>query len=155
MGIVILSGCQKDLTIVRPGEETFSSQVNGQSALTQEHVMVIRNPFGGVSIAGEGRPDNSFRWYMYKTVTVLSNRDTTGLLSSITLSAITSNDTLYVEIISAAPYDVTAGCSIQLGIPYNLICKIEQVANTTQISDLDSLLIIENASAVNVLRHNG
>ncbi len=151
--LILLSGCKNEST-EPTSEHSFSGDAYGNIVLSNQHIMVVKNSLGSILITGQGS-SNTCRWYLNKTVTTQLVSDTAALFSSINLSTQTSNDTLSVEVTSTAPSSVNPQCMIQLSIPYSVICKIERVSGDIEVDDLDSLLIIENASNVNVLRHNG
>jgi hypothetical protein len=158
-GILILivlfhvPGCKREST--EPiMEHSFHGNACGTIPSTNQHVLIVKNPLGSIFIAGEGSV-NSCSWNLDKIVTIQSVADTAALFSSMNLSAQKSNDTLFIEVTSTAPSGVKPGCLVQLSVPYSMICKIEQGNGDIEVDDLDSLLIIENASNVNVLRHNG
>jgi DUF4097 and DUF4098 domain-containing protein YvlB len=127
----------------------------GESIVTNEHVIIVRNPLGTVTINGEASANPSVRWYVYKTVQTESRTQADELFASITLNLQTSNDTIYVTLNSSRHDNSSLQGSVQIGIPYDMICRIEQVEGNTYVSDLDTLLFIQNASNVDVQRHNG
>lgn len=153
IALILLSGCKKEST-EPTSEHSFTSDAYGNIALSNQRVIVVKNSLGSILITGQGI-SNTCRWYLNKAVTTESVSDTAVLFSSISLSTQTSSDTLFVEGTSTAPSNVNPQCLVQLSIPYSMVCKIEQVNGDTEVDDMDSLLVIENASNVNVLRHNG
>ena len=151
IAVFLIHGCKKGST-EPPSERSFTSDAYGNIALTNQHVMVVRNPLGSILIIGQGS-SNSCRWYLNKTIETQLASDTASIFSSIRLLTQTTNDTLIIEINSSSQSNPK--CLVQLSIPYSIICHIDQVSGDIEVDDMDSSLTIENASNVNVVRHNG
>ena len=152
--LVFSAGCKQE----SPIQHTLSSYYNtssGVSAVTDEHVIVVRNPLGMITIFGEGTVDPLVRWYVYKTVQAESEVQAGELFPTITLTMQKSNDTIYVVLSSTMKDNNVFQSTIRLGIPSNMICRVEQVLGTTSISDLDTSIVVMNSSDVDVKRLRG
>jgi DUF4097 and DUF4098 domain-containing protein YvlB len=152
--LIFCAGCKKESTVA-PSLSSYDNSSSGESIVTNEHIIIVRNPLGTVIMNGEGSANPSIRWSVYKTVQAESRTQASDLFASIALNLQTSNDTIYVTLNSSRHDNSSLQGSVQIGIPYNMICRIEQVAGNTYVSDLDTSLFVENASNVNVERHNG
>ena len=152
--LIFCAGCKKESTVA-PSLSSYDNSSVGESVVTIEHVIIVRNPLGTVTMNGEGSASPSVRWSIYKTVQTETRAQADEFFASITLNLQTSNDTIYVTLNSSRHDNSSLQGSVQIGIPYNMICRIEEVAGNTYVSDLDTSLFVENASNVSVERHNG
>ena len=151
--IVLILGCKNDSTTVQPNLQTFTNKSFGGYKLTNESIIVVRNAIGLVNIQGAASTD-SISWYLFKSVQTETSAKADELFSLGKLSTTKIGDTLFVDVFSVA-WDPSVYCGITLTIPSGSVCKIEAAVGNVFATNLDTLLIIENAPTVAVTRHNG
>ena len=150
---VILSfGC-KDNSSQSPDLTTYTNKSYGGIGVTNEKVLVVRNTNGLVNIQGAASTD-TITWYLFKSVQAETQVKGDEKFSFLKLSTQVVGDTLFVDVYSTVN-ESNLNCGITLNVPSGLICKIEEAVGNVNVSDLDSVLIIENAPVVDLKRHNG
>lgn len=150
--IIVLVGC-KDNSTKSPDLATYTNKSYGGLKLSGEKVLVVRNANGLVNIQGAAATD-TLTWYLFKSVQAETQVKGDEKFSYLKLSTQNVGDTLFVDIYSTVNENYL-NCGVTLTIPSGLICKIEKAVGNINISDLDSVLTIENAPIVDLKRHGG
>lgn len=150
--VILLIGC-KDNSSQSPDLTTYTNKSYGGTRLTNEKVLVVRNTNGLVNIQGAASTD-TLTWYLFKSVQAETQVKGDEKFSFLKLSTQTVGDTLFVDVYSTVQ-ESNLNCGVTLTVPSGFICKIEEAVGDVTVSDLDSVLIIENASVVDLKRHNG
>ena len=91
--LIFFAGCKKESSVA-PSLSSYDNSSVGESVVTIEHVIIVRNPLGTVTMNGEGSASPSVRWSIYKTVQTETRAQADEFFASITLNLQTSNDTI-------------------------------------------------------------
>ena len=150
--VILLIGC-KDNSSQPPDLTTYTNKSYGGTRLTNEKVLVVRNTNGLVNLQGVASTD-TLTWYLFKSVQAETEVKGDEKFSYLKLSTQSVGDTLFVDVYSTVN-ESNLNCGITLTVPSGLICKIEEAVGNVNVSDLDSVLIIEDAPIVALTRHNG
>jgi len=150
--IILLIGC-KDNSSLSPDLATYTNKSYGGLGLTGEKVLVVRNANGLVNIQGTASTD-TLTWYLFKSVQAETQVKGEEKFSYLKLSTQVVGDTLFVDV-SSIVNESNLNCGVTITVPSKLICKIEKAVGNVNVSDLDSVLTIENAPIVALTRHNG
>lgn len=150
--VILLIGC-KDNSSQSPDLTTYTNKSYGGMKLTNEKVLVVRNTNGLINIQGAASTD-TLTWYLFKSVQAETQVKGDEKFSYLKLSTKSVGDTLFVDVYSIVQ-ESNLNCGVTLTVPSRLICKIEEVVGNVNVSDLDSMLTIENAPLVALMRHNG
>lgn len=151
----LIMGCENSGSPTQAAQYWFYSRDWGNAPLSNQRVVSIRNPLGDVVITGGGSPSSTCGWYLFKTAEAQSTSDTAEIFSSINLSTWSSNDTFYVDVVSAASSTAEPSCLVDLSIPYGMSCHIAQANGRVEADDVDSVLDVDNAAEVDVERQSG
>lgn len=150
--VILLFGC-KDNSSQSPDLTTYTNKSYGGMKPTNEKVLVVRNTNGLINIQGAASTD-TLTWYLFKSVQAETQVKGDEKFSFLKLSTQVVGDTLFVDVYSAVQ-ESNLNCGVTLTVPSGLICKIEEAVGNVNVSDLDSVLTIENAPIVALTRHNG
>ena len=150
--LILLIGC-RDNSSQSPDLTTYTNRSDGGMKLTNEKVLVVRNTNGLVNIQGVASTD-TLTWYLFKSVQAETHVKGDEKFSFLKLSTQSVGDTLFVDVYSTV-HENNLNCGVTLTVPSGFVCKIEEAVGNANVSDLDSVLIIENAPVVDLKRHNG
>ncbi|MDP3148006.1 MAG: hypothetical protein Q8N83_02635 [Ignavibacteria bacterium] len=145
-------GC-KDNSSQSPDLTTYTNKSYGGMRLVNEKVLVVRNTNGLVNIQGAASTD-TLMWYLFKSVQAETQVKGDEKFSYLKLSTQAVGDTLFVDVYSTV-HESNLNCGVTLTVPSGFVCKIEEAVGNVNVTDLDSLLIIENAPVFDLKRHNG
>jgi hypothetical protein len=130
-------------------------KVNGETARTSAKAVVIQNPIGGLIVTGSN-VQQALRWSLTKTISARGQSNGSNF-SQIVMQTSLRNDTLFFEI--KAPQDtdeIKYLCGLALVMPANMACHVASATGLIHVSNLDTVLTIQQASYdMSIAQHRG
>jgi hypothetical protein len=147
--LLIVSSCTKD-DPVQLQDQVASDRLSGESVLSSETTLNVRNGIGPVVIEWGGLEDR-IRWFVNRQVTGYDIRESRAQLQAIQLREQRGADTAYV----ATSYPVQMNqfryeALLSVGIPYRMRCLVDSVDGSITIAHLGADVRIRNTHGVSI-----
>ncbi|MFH1850969.1 MAG: hypothetical protein ABIA75_01350 [Candidatus Neomarinimicrobiota bacterium] len=150
LAVFIFPGCEEDQD--QSGNPVrVESQVDGDYLLDDETEINISNVVGSLVLTGESAT-NIIRWQLNKKVDADSYDSAVAGLDNIELTCDRVGDTLSLQIEHPAQTgELVHACDLALGIPYKMSVRVVVVGGEVNISNLDTIVIVQSAAGNLVL----